>query len=102
MSPIRSIVSVLAIAGFAIPAAAHSAHARAAEKRAFAEIEALTSAIEPAAVTPGAERRVAINGAPTFFRKTTEHGTLDDVMAGVAKECASGTQSTAFGLASNL
>ena len=106
MSPFRvKVLSVLLVVGFAVPAAARAAHERQAEIRDQRELTALTSAIDPiSSVTPGAgsERRVMLNGAPLFFRKTTEQGTLDDVMARVAKECASGTEASAFGLSKNL
>jgi hypothetical protein len=37
-----------------------------------------------------------------LFRKTSERGTLDAVMARIAKECASGTEASAFGLSKSL
>ncbi len=90
--------SILFVAAIAIPAVAHAAHEQKAKLRAEREIEALTGAIAPIDIAPSAERRVMLNGAPLFFKKTTERGTLDEVMARIAKECASGTRSTAFGL----
>lgn len=99
------LLSVILVAGIAIPAAAHAARERRETLAAEREIEALTRSIEPiTAISAGAssERRVSLNGAPMFFRKTTEHGSLDDVMGRIAKECASGTESAAFGLSKNL
>lgn len=99
MSSRRSrLLSVLLVAGVAIPAVAHAAHERKAQLRAEREMESLAGAIAPIDITVGSERRVTLNGAPLFFRKTTEQGTLEEVMTRVAKECASGTESTAFGL----
>lgn len=96
------LLSVLLVMLVALPAAAHAAHERQASILARRDVEALTSAIEPVALAAGSEGRVTLNGAPLFFRKTTEQGTLDDVMARVAKECASGAEASAFGLSRNL
>ncbi len=101
-SPRSKLLTALLVVGIAIPAAAHAAGERRAALRAEREMDALASAIEPVALTAGSERRVTLNGAPLFFRKTTEHGTLDEVMARIAKECASGTEASAFGLSKNL
>jgi hypothetical protein len=98
MSSRSNLLSVLLVAGIAIPAVAHAAHERQAKLRAEREMDALTGAIAPIALAVGTERRVTLNGAPLFFKKTTEPGTLDEVIARVAKECASGTSATAFGL----
>ena len=96
------LLSALLVAGVAVPAAAHAAHERQESLRAEREMQALSSAIEPITLTAGSERRVTLNGAPMFFRKTTEQGSLDEVMARIAKECASGTEASAFGLSKNL
>lgn len=93
-------LSVLLLAGIAIPAVAHAAHERQATLRAEREMEMLAKVTGPIDAAPFAERRVTLNGATLFFRKTTEQGTLDEVMARIGKECASGTTSTAFGLTS--
>jgi hypothetical protein len=97
-----TLVSVLLVAAVAVPAAAHAAGERRANLRAQREMEVLTGAIGPIELTAGSERRVMLNGAPLFFRKTTERGSLDEVMARVAKECASGTEASAFGLSRSL
>ena len=103
MSHLRAkVLSALLVVGIAVPAAAHAAHERQAGVRAQREMEALANAIEPITLTAGSESRVTLNGAPLFFRKTTEQGSLDQVMARIAKECASGSQSSAFGLSKNL
>ncbi len=100
------LLPVLLVAGVAVPAASHAANERQAslraERSAQRDIDALTGALEPVARAAGSEQRVTLNGAPLFFRKTTQQGTLDEVMARVAKECATGTESSAFGLAKNL
>ncbi|MDB5216389.1 MAG: uncharacterized protein JWO86_4316 [Myxococcaceae bacterium] len=98
----NTLLSVVLVMGVAIPAAAHAAREREALLRADREIAAVTSALEPIAAAAGSEQRVTLNGAPLFFRKTTEQGTLDEVMARVAKECASGTEASAFGISKNL
>jgi hypothetical protein len=98
----NTLLSVVLVMGVAIPAAAHAAREREASLRADREIAAVTSALEPIAAAAGSEQRVTLNGAPLFFRKTTEQGTLDEVMARVAKECASGTEASAFGISKNL
>jgi hypothetical protein len=106
----KKLLPALLVAGVAIPAAAHAAHERQASLRAEREMDALASAIGPlSSAMPGGagsgaagERRVTLNGAPLFFRKNTEQGSLDEVMAHVAKECASGSETSAFGLAKNL
>ena len=92
----------LLIAAVAVPAAAHAAGEQRAKLRAQREMEAFANAIGPIQLTAGSERRVTLNGAPMFFRKTTEQGSVDEVMARVAKECASGTEASAFGLSKNL
>jgi hypothetical protein len=99
MSHLRAkIVSVIVVAAVAVPAAAHSAREHRAKARAEREIGELTQAIAPiAAAAPGA-RRVTLNGATMYFDKKTEQGSLDDVMARIAKECASGVENAAFGL----
>lgn len=97
-----TLASALLVTGVAIPAAAHAAHEREASLRADREIAAVSSMLEPIAAVAGSEQRVTLNGAPLFFRKVTERGTLDQVMARIAKECASGTESAAFGLSKNL
>ncbi len=106
MTPFRKkLLSVLLVVGVAIPAAAHAAHERREAQAAQREMNALTTAIEPMSALSGganSERRVTLNGAPMFFRKTTEQGSLDDVMSRIAKECASGTETSAFGLSKNL
>jgi hypothetical protein len=96
------LLSALLVVGIAVPAAAHAATERRAQLDAERQMEALSQAIEPITLTAGSERRVTLNGAPLFFRKSTEQGTLDEVMARVAKECASGTEASAFGLTKNL
>jgi hypothetical protein len=96
------VISALLVVGVAAPAAAHAAHEQRASVRAQREMETLASAIEPITLSAGSERRVTLNGAPLFFRKTTEQGSLDQVMARIAKECASGSQASAFGLSKNL
>ena len=93
---------MLLVAGVAVPAAAHAASERRANLSAQREMDALTSAIGPIALTAGSERRVTLNGAPLFFRKTTERGSLDEVMARVASACASGNEASAFGVSDNL
>jgi hypothetical protein len=97
-----TVLSVLLVAAVAIPAAAHAAGERRANLRAQREMDALTSVVGSVSLTAGSERRVTLNGAPLFFRKATERGTLDEVMARVAKECASGTEASAFGLTRNI
>ena len=92
----------LLVAAVAVPAAAHAAGEQRAKLRAQREMEAFANAIGPIQLTAGSERRVTLNGAPLFFRKTTERGSVDEVMARVAKECASGSETSAFGLAKNL
>ena len=99
---IAKLLSVLLVVGIAVPAAAHASSERREQLRAEREMEALSLAIEPITISAGSERRVTLNGAPLFFRKTTEQGTLDEVMARIARECASGTESSAFGLSKNL
>lgn len=66
--------------------------------RTLHEMEEVASTVAPTASSALIERRVTINGATMFFKKNTEHGKLDDVMARVATECASGEESAAFGL----
>lgn len=99
---IAKLLSPLLVVAIAVPAMAHAASERKATLQAQREIEAYGKAIEPIAVAAGSERRVTLNGAPLFFKKTTEQGTLDQVMARVAKECASGSEASAFGLSKNL
>ena len=85
MSSRRSnVLSVLLVAGIAIPAVAHAAHERQAQLRAEREMEMLSRAIVPIDIAASSERRVTLNGAPLFFRKTTEQGALDDVMTRIA------------------
>jgi hypothetical protein len=103
MSSFRAkLLSVLLVVGIAIPAGAHAANEQRARLGAQREIDALTSALGPITMAAGSERRVTLNGAPLFFKKTTEQGTVDEVMARVAKECASGNEASAFGLSRNL
>ncbi len=97
-----SRLSPLLVVAIAIPAVAQAASERKATLQAEREIAAYGKAIEPIQIAAGSERRVTLNGAPLFFRKATEQGTLDEVMARVAKECASGTEASAFGLSKNL
>lgn len=99
MSHLRAkIVSAIVVVGIAVPAAAHSARERTASMRAEKEISELTQAIAPIAMAAPGARRVTLNGATMYFDRKTEQGTLDEVMARIAKECASGEQTTAFGL----
>ncbi|MDB4934344.1 MAG: uncharacterized protein JWP87_1316 [Labilithrix sp.] len=103
MSPFRAkLLSVLLVVAVAIPAAAHAANERSANLSAQREMDALSSAIGSIELAAGSERRVTLNGAPLFFEKTTLHGTLDEVMERVSKECASGNEASAFGLSKNL
>src|SRR5262245_12978501 len=102
MSLKARIVSALVVAGIAVPAAAHSAHERQAKLRAEREMTELSQAIEPIAMGTAGERRVTLNGATMYFKKSTEQGSLDDVMDRIAKECASGSQGTAFGLSAEV
>jgi hypothetical protein len=44
-------------------------------------------------------RDVSINGARIFFKQTTEHRPLADVMKGIAKECGTGDHDIALGIA---
>ncbi|MEA2751283.1 MAG: hypothetical protein QOI41_5426, partial [Myxococcales bacterium] len=98
MSPFRAkLLSVLLVVAVAIPAAAHAANERSANLSAQREMDALSSAIGSIELAAGSERRVTLNGAPLFFEKTTLHGTLDEVMERVSKECASGNEASAFG-----
>lgn len=95
----------LLVVGIAIPVAAQAAHERRSTQRVDRDMAAFSSLIEPmsaAGAGAGGEQRVTLNGAPLYFRKSTEQGTLDEVMARVAKECARGTESAAFGLAKNV
>lgn len=101
MSLRAKIASALVVAAVAIPAAAHSAKEHEAKLRAEREISDLTAAIEPIALAAPGPRRVSLNGATMYFDKKTEQGTLDDVMARVAKECAAGEENAAFGLGSD-
>ena len=102
MSTRTKVLSVLLVAAVAVPAAAHAAGERRANLRAQREMDAMSSAVGAVTLTAGSERKVTLNGAPMFFRKTSERGTLDAVMARVAKECASGTEASAFGLSKSL
>lgn len=98
MSLKKKFVALLVVAGIAVPAAAHSAREQREKQRAQKEIDELTQAIAPIAMAAPGARRVTLNGATMYFDKKTVEGSLDDVMARVAKECASGDQNTAFGL----
>ena len=102
MSTRARLLSVLLVAAVAVPAAAHAAGERRAHLRAQREMDAMTSVVASVTLTAGSERKVTLNGAPLFFRKTSERGTLDAVMERIAKECASGTEASAFGLSKNL
>jgi hypothetical protein len=98
MSPLRArIASIVVIAVVAVPATAHSVHKRREEKRSLRDIEALTAAIEPIAISAGGVRRVSMNGAPLLFRTETRRGSLEDVMASIARECASGDHDLSLG-----
>ncbi len=102
MSTRKRLLSVLLVAAVAVPAAAHAAGERRANLRAQREMDAMSSVVGAVTLTAGSERKVTLNGAPMFFKKTSERGTLDAVMARIAKECASGTEASAFGLSKNL
>lgn len=101
MSLKKKVVFALVIAGIAVPAAAHSAREQREKQRAQREIDELTQAIAPIAMAAPGARRVTLNGATMYFEKKTAEGSLDEVMARVAKECASGDQNTAFGLSTD-
>lgn len=94
----------LLVVGIAIPVAAQAAHERRSTLRVDRDMAAFANLVEPMQSVAGAssEQRVMLNGAPLYFRKSTAQGTMDEVMAAVAKECASGTESAAFGLSKNL
>ncbi len=98
----KHLVSILLVSAVAVPAAAHAAGEQRAKLRAQREMDAMSSAVGSVNLTAGSERKVTLNGAPLFFRKTTERGTLDAVMSAVAKECASGNEASAFGLSKSL
>ena len=102
MSTRTTILSVLLVAAVAVPAAAHAAGERRANLRAQREMDAMSSVVGAVTLTAGSERKVTLNGAPMFFKKTSERGTLDAVMARIARECASGTEASAFGLSKSL
>jgi hypothetical protein len=97
-------LSALLVVGIAIPVAAQAAHERRDSLRRERDLAPFAKLVEPLGSVADASgmQRVTLNGAPLFFRKSTEKGTLDEVMAAVAKECASGTESAAFGLPKNL
>ena len=97
----------LLVVGIAIPVAAQAAHERRSTLRVDRDMAAFANLVEPmnsmnSVAGASSEQRVELNGAPLYFRKSTERGTLDEVLARVAKECASGTESAAFGLSKNL
>lgn len=94
----KKAAAVLLLAGIAVPAASHAANERRAQIRAHQEMEALSGMVSQVQIAPGGEQRVTINGAPMFFEKHTEQGTLDEVMGRIAKDCESGSETTAFGL----
>ncbi len=96
------LLSIAVVALLAIPAGAHAAHERSETLRAERELESFTQRILPIAEDVAGERRVVLNGATTYFRKSTDHGTVDEVLSRVAAECASGTQAKAFGLTKDL
>jgi hypothetical protein len=96
----KKILSALLVASIAVPAAAYAARERGEVLRAERELETFTSAVAPGAddLNEGTERLVTLNGAPLYFKKSSTYGTVSEVMARVAKECASGNESSAFGL----
>jgi hypothetical protein len=99
----KNVLRLLALAAVAVPTSAHAVHARLEERRAEQEIGRLLAAIPPleAMASDGAQR-IALNGASVFLRKSTEARSVDDVLAAVAKECASGDAELALeGRASN-
>jgi len=103
MSPRSTkLLSAVLVVGVAFPAAARATSERRAELLAQREMDALTSAMGPVGLTAGSERRVTLNGASLLFKKTTEQGTLDEVMARVTRACSSGNEASAFGLSRNL
>jgi hypothetical protein len=94
----KNALAAFVVVAVAIPVAAQAAHERRTSLEAERELASFTSAIEPIAVAAGTARRVTLNGAPLFFKKSTEQGTLDEVMARIAKQCGSGDTATAFGV----
>ena len=99
MTPLRvRILSAVAVLAVALPAAGHAARERVREKAAQAELETMVEQLTPVATSAAAgQRRVTLNGAPTFFDKRTERGTVAEVMARIGDACASGERDVAFG-----
>lgn len=94
----KKAAGLVLFAGIAIPAASHAAHERREQVRAAKEMDALSGMVSQIEIAPGGEQRVTINGAPMVFKKHTEQGSLAEVMARIAKQCASGNENTAFGV----
>ncbi len=97
MKPTKPIL-VVAIAIVATAAGARAASERRAERKIAAEIDLLTSTVAPLANEH--DGSIVMNGAPLVFRRTSQQGATNDVMARVAKECANGSADTALGYAS--
>ena len=99
MRPLHArILSAIAVLAVAIPAAGHAVRERVKAKAAQAELETMVEQLTPVATSAAAgQRRVTLNGAPIFFDKHTERGTLDEVMARINGACASGERDLAFG-----
>jgi len=70
-----------------VPAASYAANERRAAVDAKREMDAIANVAQ---TVTGAAHVVHLNGAELYFDKHTEDGSVDDVMARVAKECAAG------------
>jgi hypothetical protein len=104
----KKAFSVAALILVAVPTTAHAVHSQREQSRAQRDLEAMTNALGSLSGSSGGDdavagvRDVSINGARIYFKQSTENRPLDDVMKGIAKECASGDHDAALGISGSL
>lgn len=98
----KKAFSLAAVVLVAIPTTAHAVHSQREQAKARRDLEAMTEALDAFAGISeevGGVRDVSINGARIYFKQTTEHRPLADVMKAVATECGTGDHDVALGIA---
>lgn len=83
----KTALKIAFVLGVSVPAASYAANERRAVVDAKREMDAIANVAQ---TVTGAAHVVHMNGAELYFDKHTEDGSVADVMARVAHECAAG------------
>lgn len=87
----RLVPPVLVLLGI-VPLVAHAMHARRDDHALLAQMARLEAL--PVAHHAENGRHITLNGSRVFFRTSATHGSLEDAVAGIQRECQSGDGAT--------